>query len=55
MVMAASSSRNLPGTTVVVAGRHDSETSSLAHVCLARVREKTFPSLPYLQVAELAS
>ena len=39
MVMTASSCRSPPGTTVGVAGRRDSKTSSLAHVILAQVRE----------------
>ena len=34
MVMTASGYRSLPGTTVGVAGRHDGEKSSLAHVSL---------------------
>ena len=45
--MTASSSRNLSCTTAGAAGRRDIKSSSLAHVCLAQVREKTFPSLPY--------
>ena len=44
MVMTASSYMSLSGTTAGVAGTHDSKTSSLAHACLAQVREKTFPS-----------
>ena len=55
MVMTASSERSLLGTTLGVAGRHDSKTSSFAHECLAQVREKTFPSHHTFMVAELAS
>ena len=41
MVMTASSYRSPPGTTVGVAGRRDSRTSSLTHVAiLAQVREE---------------
>ena len=40
MVMTASSYRNLPGTTVGVAGRRDRRTSSLTHVALAQVRKE---------------
>ena len=40
MVMTASSYWSPPGTTVGVAGRRDSRTSSLAHVCLAQVRKE---------------
>ena len=42
MAMTASSYRSPPGTTVGVAGRRDSRTSSLTHVALAQVREEMF-------------